>query len=95
MDSLAPARGFHFAAEGPGAPAMGAEAPAAPFTLRARTPRPAALKLLRDGREIAAVASAMELALDVDSPGVYRVEARLRAHGRDRTWILSNPVYLR
>jgi hypothetical protein len=30
-----------------------------------------------------------------DRPGVYRVEARLPYRGRDRTWILSNPIYLR
>ena len=28
-------------------------------------------------------------------PGVYRVEAYRDAHGRERTWILSNPIYLR
>ena len=28
-------------------------------------------------------------------PGVYRVEARLEAHGRERTWILSNPIHIR
>jgi hypothetical protein len=31
----------------------------------------------------------------VDAPGVYRIEARRHAHERARTWILSNPVYLR
>jgi hypothetical protein len=95
MDSLAPARGFRFTAEGPGAPAMGAEAPAAPFTLRAQVPRPASLRLVRDGREIASAKAAKELTHDVAEPGVYRVEACLRAHGRERTWILSNPIYLR
>jgi hypothetical protein len=95
MDALAPARGFTFTAEGPGAPPMGGEAPAAPFTLRTRTPRPAALRLLRDGDVIAAANQVTELAADVAEPGVYRVEALLRAHGRDRTWILSNPIYLR
>jgi hypothetical protein len=94
MDSLAPAHGFEFGAEGDGAPPMGAEAPAAPFTLRARTPVAARLRLLRDGREIAA-AEGTAVAADVSAPGVYRAEARLRAYGRERTWILSNPVYLR
>jgi hypothetical protein len=95
MDSLAPARGFGFTAEGAGAPRMGSEAPAALFTLRTRVPRPAGLRLLRDGREIASATAATELAHDVAEPGVYRVEARLHAHGRERTWILSNPIYLR
>jgi hypothetical protein len=35
------------------------------------------------------------LELRADDPGVYRVEARLNARGRPRTWILSNPIYLR
>jgi hypothetical protein len=95
MDALAPARGFRFTAEGSGAPPMGGEAPAAPLTLRTSVPQPAALRLLRDGDEIASASAATELAHDVAEPGVYRVEARLRAHGRDRTWILSNPIYLR
>ena len=32
---------------------------------------------------------------EVEQPGVYRVEALRDAKGRERTWILSNPVYLR
>jgi hypothetical protein len=32
---------------------------------------------------------------ETEGPGVYRVEAYLDAHGRERTWILSNPIYLR
>ena len=35
------------------------------------------------------------LAHRVAEPGVYRVEATLDAHGAERTWILSNPIYLR
>jgi hypothetical protein len=31
----------------------------------------------------------------VEEPGVYRVEAYRRAKGRERTWIISNPIYLR
>jgi hypothetical protein len=27
--------------------------------------------------------------------GVYRIEAYLDVKGRERTWILSNPIYLR
>jgi len=73
---------------------MGSEAPASEVTLRARAPRPAALRLLKDGAEIAR-ADAAKLDHTVSEPGVYRVEALLPAHGRDRTWILSNPVYLR
>jgi hypothetical protein len=91
VDALAPPRGFAFGADDL---PMGAEAPAARRRLRLRTPRPARLRLLRDGREIATAAGA-ELALEVDEPGVYRAEARLHARGRERTWILSNPIYMR
>ena len=52
----------------------------------------AKLRLLQDGAEIAA-APAHTLEHEVEEPGVYRVEAYLHAHGRERTWILSNPIY--
>jgi hypothetical protein len=73
---------------------MGGEAAAGRRTLRARTPLAASLRLLRDGQELAA-AEGTSLDMEVEEPGVYRVEARRHAKGRERTWILSNPVYLR
>jgi hypothetical protein len=91
VDAVAPARGFRFEADDL---PMGGEAPAGRRTLRARTPLPARLRLLRDGREIAS-AEGTSLDADVEEPGVYRVEACRHARGRERTWILSNPVYLR
>jgi hypothetical protein len=91
VDSLGSPRGFSFEADGAG---MGDEAPYAGQTLRASTPRPAVLRLLRDGEEVAA-AHAAQLEHRAAERGVYRIEARLAAHGRERTWILSNPVYLR
>jgi hypothetical protein len=95
QDALAPARGFSFHAEGPdGRLEMGAEAPAGDWTLRARLPAPARLRLLRDGAEIASVDGPV-LGQRVTEPGVYRVEARREAHGRERTWVISNPIYLR
>jgi hypothetical protein len=50
---------------------------------------------MRDGEEIAAAEESNEIEHRAESAGVYRIEAYLHAHGRDRTWILSNPVYLR
>jgi hypothetical protein len=91
VDSLAPARGFRFEAEDV---PMGGEAAAGPRTLTVRTPLPARLRLLRDGREIARAAGTM-LDHEVEEPGVYRVEAVRHSKGRDCTWIISNPVYLR
>ena len=50
--------------------------------------------MLRDGREIASAEGTM-LDAEVEEPGAYRAEARRTAHGRERTWIISNPIYLR
>ena len=91
VDAIAPAGGFRFEADDV---PMGAEAPAGRRTLRIRTPLPARLRLLRDGQEIGAAEGTL-LDQEVEEPGVYRVEALRRAHGRERTWILSNPIYLR
>ena len=91
VDAVAPARGFAFEAEDL---PMGAEAAADRRILRTRTPLPARLRLLRDGREIA-TRDGTALDQEVEAPGVYRVEAHRRARGRERTWILSNPIYLR
>jgi len=91
VDSIAPANGFAFEADDV---PMGAEAPAGRRTLTVRTPADASIRLLRDGTEIA-TADGRELSAEVEDPGVYRVEALRRKHGRERTWILSNPVYLR
>ena len=91
MDSVAPASGFVFEA---GDLPMGAEAPADRRRLTARTPLDARLRLLRDGNEIASGAGS-SLEAEVEEPGVYRVEATRHHKGRERTWILSNPIYLR
>jgi hypothetical protein len=87
VDSLGPPRGFSFGADSVG---MGEEAPFARQTLIARAPRPAQLRLMRNGEQVAAVHGS-ELEHVAVEPGVYRAEAHLG----DRTWILSNPVYLR
>lgn len=95
--AVAPAAGFRFSAACPaGELSMGAEAAEAdgPWDLRAELPRPAAVRIVRDGQEITG-ARAPALAHRAPGPGVYRVEARLEARGSERTWILSNPIYLR
>jgi hypothetical protein len=91
VQAVAPARGFRFEAADA---AMGSEAPAGLRTLHARTPLPARLRLLRDGTEIATT-TGTSLDADVEEPGAYRVEAYRTARGRERTWIVSNPIYLR
>ena len=94
VDSLAPARGFRFWAEGTSVLEMGDESTAGAWTLRVKTPAAARLRLVRDGAEVATVDGDV-LEHQTDAPGVYRVEAYRHANGRERTWILSNPIYLR
>ena len=86
-DALAPARGFAFWGDDV---EMGSEVRGADRALHATAPRPAELRLLRDG-ELVASADRASLDHEATRPGVYRVEARLGA----RTWILSNPIYMR
>lgn len=94
-DSLAGTRGFRYYAEGPaGFVPMGSEASAGEWTLQVRLPFAANLRLMRDGEEIER-GSGSSFSVEARRPGVYRVEAELRALGKPRTWIVSNPIYLR
>jgi hypothetical protein len=89
VDALAPARGFSFwASDGT---LMGEEAPFARQTLHASLPRPAELRLVRDGAVVESIAGA-SLEWQADRPGVYRVDARLPYRGRPRTMNLSKTV---
>ena len=95
VDSVSPARGFRFWAERPnGRLEMGQEGDAAGWTLHASLPRPGRLRLLRDGHEVASL-DAPALVRPAEGQGVYRVEARRHVRGRERTWVISNPIYLR
>lgn len=90
-DLVADARGFAFWVDGPAGPLpMGDQSAFAPgAALHARVPRPATIRLIRDGA-LAGEAHGNELVRALDAPGVYRVEARVGG----RPWIYSNPVYL-
>jgi len=95
IDSIAPARGFSFAAAGAAPVEMGSEGPLdGGRDLVARVPRPASLTLVHEGRSVA-TASGTELRHRAEEPGAWRVQASLPAFGRQRTWIISNPIYLR
>ena len=69
---------------------MGGEAPAARMVLRVRLPCVADVLVIRDGAQIDRAHAAV-LDLDLEAPGVYRVEARING----RLWLLSNPIHLR
>jgi hypothetical protein len=90
-DQVADARGFAFWGDSDRTIEMGGEHEFAPgISLHARTPRPARLRLLRDGEPVAE-ADGSELHHSIELHGVYRLEASLGG----RPWIYSNPVYLR
>ncbi|UJA19288.1 CehA/McbA family metallohydrolase [Thermoleophilia bacterium SCSIO 60948] len=95
IDATAPARGFRFEGErGGDTVPMGSEVEAGEIELRVELPHDGRIRLLRGGQEIAGT-QGRQLHHRVDGPGVYRVEARREARGRERAWILSNPIYLR
>jgi hypothetical protein len=83
-DWLAPARGFSLTR-------MGEELVGERPRLEVRLPRPAEVRLLRDGEVVESADDAAELDHEPVASGVYRVEARIGG----RLWILSNAVYLR
>jgi hypothetical protein len=89
---VAPADGARFWAERRDGTtvSMGGESRAGPIVLRLTLPRHAAVSLIRDGRAIHEARGAV-VDLEVELPGVYRVEARIDG----RLWLLSNPIHLR
>ena len=102
-DGAASARGFRFVALGPRAYAsMGDEVRRERgLTLYVNAPKPATMRLIRDGQE-AARTYGRQLEYRVGEPGVFRVEVGRPAGGgpwvrtnRPRVWILSNPIYVR
>jgi hypothetical protein len=92
VDALAPAEGFAFWADGPaGELPMGGEARFEPgWTAHVRTPRPARIRLIRDG-EVIARTDGDSLDHSIEREGVLRTEVELL----NRTWIFSNPCYFR
>lgn len=90
LDQLGDPRGVAFTAHrGTERLTMGDAAPAGERTLRVTSPADARLRLLRDGREVAA-ADGRELVHAADGAGVFRAEV-----WRDgRRWVVTNPIYL-
>jgi hypothetical protein len=95
VDAIAPGRGFRFWGESGGdTVVMGEERPAGAFTLCSTLPSAAEITLLKDGAPVAR-ASGTTFEHEVSEAGAYRLEARRHWRGRERLWIMSNPVYLR
>ena len=83
------------AADAPGIPELvRGHAAGAATELKAHFPLPATIRLIRNGEEVA-VTEARTLTHRLDQPGAYRVESWLEVDGEWRTWIYSNPVYVK
>lgn len=94
-DSLAGTRGVRFYGTGRPASCQWEPSPRhSGWMLHVRLPLEAQVRLIRDGERIRVI-TASALDVEADRPGVYRNEAQLNALGRRRTWIVSNPIYLR
>ena len=90
-------RGFIFKAKGLEQSAiMGEEISAKRgVTLQAHLPKPAEIRLIKDGKTIGIWRNSQACAYSASEPGVYRVEAWRNYLGRKRSWIFSNPIYVR
>ena len=90
-------RGFRYSAHGANAQAMmgGQITSRAGVTLHAKLPDFAEIRLLKDGRPVQIVKCGQAITHRALEPGAYRVEAYRRYLGRRRTWIISNPIYVR
>ena len=89
---VAPANGARLWAERAdgGSVPMGGETAAGPAVLHVCLPRAADILVVCDG-VVLERANAEAVAVDIERPGAYRVEARIDG----RLWLLSNPVHLR
>jgi hypothetical protein len=96
-DLPASTRGFRFnAASDEGEAEMGDTLhPRFGVTLQIHAPRRCRLQLLCDGEPVQGWSDRSQAVLTVHRPGAYRVEAYLPYRGRERTWILSNAIYIR
>jgi hypothetical protein len=96
FDWICDPTGFVFqATSSDGVSPMGSEVSMTPgLTLQAEAPLHASFRLIRDGKEIHHSRS-RKIEFKVETPGVYRVEVWLNFPDEPRTWILSNPIYVR
>jgi hypothetical protein len=65
-----------------------------PAMLEAKIPRNGILRVLRDGA-LVAEEKKHYLQLEIDQPGVYRIEAQQMMFGFKKPWIFSNPIFVR
>ena len=96
-DYFVSTKGFRFHAQGKNRTAiMGDEIDLEEsITLQIRLPEKAECHLFLNGEVIKTWEDREFITLIVDQPGAYRVECFQRYFGKRRTWIISNPIYVR
>lgn len=96
-DLPAPTRGFHFIARGlEGSAEMGDTLRVqGGVTFQMKLPRRTECVLLKDGKPIRTWNNQELCTYITTQPGVYRVEVFIRYLGKMRSWIYSNPIYIR
>ncbi len=96
-DWPASTRGFRFTASGEeGTVIMGDEIRLHNgVTLQVRLPQRTECRLLKDGQVIRSWQGRDNCTFIANQPGVYRTECTLSYLGKQRTWIVSNPIYVR
>lgn len=89
-------RGFRFTAQGQNTSAIMGETIRLGHgvTLQALAPARARIKIVRHGDVVAEEHNTENLTHVVREPGAYRAEVWRSYHGAERTWILSNPIYI-
>jgi hypothetical protein len=65
------------------------------MTLMAQLPLPAYIRLLHQGKQVAASKARADFVFEVKEPGAYRLEGWLELDGELRPWIFSNPIYVK
>jgi hypothetical protein len=95
-DMIHPAKGFEFIALGKGIRAgMGDEiALLGGVTFQIRAPIKTRCQLFLNGKNIKTWRNHDLITYTTNQAGVYRLECSLPYLGKERTWIISNPIYL-
>ncbi len=89
-------RGFRYSANGQnGTATMGGSLRLGPgVTLQVLAPARAHIKLIRHGDVVAEARNLENLTYTAHQTGAYRVEVWRNYRGKERCWILSNPIYI-
>lgn len=86
---------FYGSTQGSHIPMGGSARLDAPVTLQASLPARCLAVLYRDGAEAARWVNQEKCAFHVSEPGVYRIQCYIQYYGRQRTWIISNPIFIK